>query len=82
MSNSNLTTRKRILIGIPTIIITGGILILCWFLLPGNVFHFLLIGLIILFSVIEILVRKYENKRTGDPQNLKQMPKWDRLRRG
>ena len=64
--SSQLSNRKRVLIGIPVVLITAGILVACWLLYSRNVFFGVLIGLAILGMIAEYFVKKYEGRKKMD----------------
>ena len=61
--NEGISKRKRIIIAIPTILITAGFLFLCWYFLPGNFFLFVLIGFAILAMIFDHFAKVYEQRK-------------------
>jgi hypothetical protein len=53
------------LIGIPTILVTGGILVTCWILFSEKVFFLVLISLAVLGVIADHLVKKHERRRNS-----------------
>jgi hypothetical protein len=61
-----MTKRKKILIAIPTILITALFLFACWYYLSENVFVIVLVVFCILGSIAEPLIIKYEKRKMSD----------------
>jgi hypothetical protein len=61
----NLPRKKKMLIGIPTILVTGGILVTCWILFSEKVFFLVLISLAVLGVIADHLVKKHERRRNS-----------------
>jgi len=61
--NTPISTKKRILIGIPTVLMTAGILIACWFLFSEHVFFIILICFFVTGMTAEYFVKIYARKR-------------------
>lgn len=61
--NSKLSTKKKILIAILTLIITGTVLIPCWVWLPENYFLLVLVTYLILLMIIEYVYKYFRNKK-------------------
>ncbi len=54
--NTKQLTKKRIVIVMVTSIIGGSFLIICWFLLPENIFVLVLVGGAVIASIVEYFV--------------------------
>lgn len=67
--NAHLSTKKRLLIGIPTVLITAGVLIACWQLLSKDVFFIVLMCLAVIGIIAERLVKIYEKRKGVAPKN-------------
>jgi CHASE2 domain-containing sensor protein len=62
---SHLSHKKRLLIGVPVVLITAGILVACWILFPQKVFLVVLISLAILGMIAEYFLKRYERRKTS-----------------
>ena len=58
-----LSTKKRILVLIPTGLTTAGILMACWFLLSEGMFVVALVCLAVIATIAERSARAYERKK-------------------
>jgi len=65
--NSKLSTKKKVLIAVPTIAITCGFLTACWFFLEENVFVVVLVSFFILACLFEYFAKIYEKRKKRKP---------------
>lgn len=63
MNNSQLSTKKKLLIGIPTVIIIFAFLTFCWHFLTENVFLLVLVSFFIAAIIFEYFTKIYEKKK-------------------
>lgn len=66
--NTSISTKKRILVGIPTVLITAGFFIAYWFLFSEHVFLIILLSFLGIGMIAEYFIKIYERKR-GKQEN-------------
>jgi len=62
--SQGLTTKKRILVGLLTVLPLTALLILCWYYLPKYVFGLGLMGFLLLVTILEVIVKRYEESKS------------------
>ena len=61
--STRISKKTRVLIGIPTILVTASILILCWIFLSEHTFFIVIVCLGILAIILQPLIKIYEERK-------------------